>query len=509
MAAPPSELTFLSGPPSEVDATAASVFVGSKAALQGEAVQSLVKRLLPAAGDVWASLVDSAAGVSADAGGTATTWVPSSTAGGAASKLSVAVLPSACSRHNSAAQPHAVATLVGGLLGAGRTTVFSVAPATHALATSLALARTLPLFSAKTAAPGAPVPAPKQVTVRLIGEAGEAAVSAASVASLSIAAEAVRMAGRLVDTPPEQMSTTAMRGEAKAVAASLGACCTYTEIVGSDLEKGGFGGIWGVGKCATEPPALVILSYTPSNPDGQPAAAFVGKGIVYDTGGLSLKPTTGMCGMKMDMGGSAAMLSAFHAAARCGLRRPLHLLLCLAENAIGPRAVRNDDILTMYSGRTVEINNTDAEGRLVLADGVAYASKHLSPGLLVDMATLTGAQLVATGLRHAAVVSSSEEWERAAVAAGLASGDLAHPLPFCPEFFRSEFSSKVADMKNSVKDRMNASSSCAANFVLEHVAKDYKGGWLHVDIAGPAWAGERGTGYGVGLLLKLLNVPGL
>ena len=100
MAAPPSELTFLSGPPSEVDATAASVFVGSKAALQGEAVQSLVKRLLPAAGDVWASLVDSAAGVSADAGGTATTWVPSSTAGGAASKLSVAVLPSACSRHN-------------------------------------------------------------------------------------------------------------------------------------------------------------------------------------------------------------------------------------------------------------------------------------------------------------------------------------------------------------------------------------------------------------------------
>ena len=187
----------------------------------------------------------------------------------------------------------------------------------------------------------------------------------------------------------------------------------------------------------------------------------------------------------------------------------------------------------------MEINNTDAEGRLVLGDGVAYASQVLAPGLIVDMATLTGAQLVATGKRHAAVVSNCEATEAAAVAAGRASGDLVgrpvravprrcqirsdpgpqpracapsphqvHALPFCPEFYRPEFASKVADMKNSVKDRSNAQSSCAANFVYEHLAEGYTGRWLHVDMAGPAWQ-ERGTGYGVALLLQLLALPGL
>jgi probable aminopeptidase NPEPL1 len=143
----------------------------------------------------------------------------------------------------------------------------------------------------------------------------------------------------------------------------------------------------------------------------------------------------------------------------------------------------------------------------VLADGVAYACKHLSPGLIVDMATLTGAQLVATGKRHAAIVANSAELESAAITAGLASGDLVHPLPYAPEFFRSEFASKVADMRNSVKDRSNAQSSCAANFVAEHLSADYDGGWLHVDMAGPAWIGDRGTGYGVALLLSLLQQP--
>ena len=211
----------------------------------------------------------------------------------------------------------------------------------------------------------------------------------------------------------------------------------------------------------------------------------------------------------MDCGGAAAMLATFSSAVRAGATQRLHLVCCLAENAIGPGALRNDDIITLYSGKTVEINNTDAEGRLVLGDGVAYATKHLSPHLVIDMATLTGAQLVATGKRHAAIVANSAAVEAAAVAAGLASGDLVHPLPYAPEFFRSEFASKVADMRNSVKDRSNAQSSCAANFVAEHLAADYTGGWLHVDMAGPAWAADRGTGYGVALLLSLLQQPGL
>ncbi|MCA9515361.1 MAG: leucyl aminopeptidase family protein, partial [Myxococcales bacterium] len=227
-------------------------------------------------------------------------------------------------------------------------------------------------------------------------------------------------------------------------------------------------------------------------------------GIVYDTGGLSLKGKADMPGMKGDMGGAAAVLEAFRAAALLGSKARLDALLCLAENAVGPRSVRPDDVLTMYSGRRVEVNNTDAEGRLVLADGVAYAVKHLAPEVIVDLATLTGAQLIATGRKHAAIVCNDDDLEARAVAAGKASGDLVHPLPYVPEFFREEFKSRVADLKNSVKDRMNAQSSCAAQFIAEHLG-DYAGKWLHVDIAGPSTAKERGTGFGVALLLDLIG----
>jgi probable aminopeptidase NPEPL1 len=170
----------------------------------------------------------------------------------------------------------------------------------------------------------------------------------------------------------------------------------------------------------------------------------VGVGIVYDTGGLALKSREGMCGMKADMGGAAAMLGAFEAAVRLGTRATaLHLVLCVAENAIGPAAFRNDDVLTGLSGRSVEINNSDAEGRLVLADGVAHCTAlpprlpglaaGAQPDLVVDMATLTGAQMIATGKRHAAIVANLEAVEAAAVAAGRVSGDLVHALPFAPE----------------------------------------------------------------------------
>ena len=142
---------------------------------------------------------------------------------------------------------------------------------------------------------------------------------------------------------------------------------------------------------------------------------------------------------------------------------------------MGPASTRPDDVLTLYSGKTVEVNNTDAEGRLVLGDGVAYATKHLNVSTLVDLATLTGAQLVATGRRHAAVICNDDDLEARAIIAGKSCGDLVHPLPFVPEFYRGEFASKIADMKNSVKDRMNAQSSCAGQFVFNHVAKDWDG----------------------------------
>ena len=219
------------------------------------------------------------------------------------------------------------------------------------------------------------------------------------------------------------------------------------------------GGIWGVGKASDHLPALVILTHTPTAATDavKSSICLVGKGIVYDTGGLSIKVPPGMYGMKNDMGGSAAVLGSFHTLARGGgVGRPLHALLCIAENSVDSRSMRPDDILFMLSGKSVEVNNTDAEGRLVLSDGVYYAADRLNAGLIVDIATLTGAQLVCTGKRHAAIYCSSAELDGVCVQAGLKTGDLTFPMLYAPEFHRPEFKSAVADMKNSVADRMNA-----------------------------------------------------
>ncbi|NXU02006.1 PEPL1 aminopeptidase, partial [Buphagus erythrorhynchus] len=166
-----------------------------------------------------------------------------------------------------------------------------------------------------------------------------------------------------------------------------------------------------------------------------------------------------------------------------GFKDNLHAVFCLAENAVGPRATRPDDIHVLYSGKTVEINNTDAEGRLILADGVAYACKDLGADIILDMATLTGAQGIATGKYHAAVLTNNEEWEKACVKAGRNCGDLVHPLVYCPELHFSEFTSAVADMKNSVAVRFFSFK------FLSYIKM----------------CGERATGYGVALLLSLFG----
>lgn len=409
----------------------------------------------------------------------------------------VCVLPEACSRHNSPARPHALAALLGKQTPAVPVVSLLLAldAAEHAFAAGCAVARAFPVYSRKTG------PAKdRAVEVAFLPPDG-GVPEAAVVERITRAAEGIRTACRLVETPTAELTTDAFVEEARALAHAVGA--TLTLVRGESLRDQGFGGLWGVGKAATHPPALAVLSHTPAG--AKRTVAWVGKGIVYDTGGLSLKGKTDMPGMKRDMGGAAAVFAAFGAAVRGGCPDALHAVLCLAENAIGPEAVRNDDVLTLYSGKTVEINNTDAEGRLVLADGIAWALRHVHPDVLIDVATLTGAQLVATGKRHAAIVSNDDALEAACVDAGRSSGDLVHALPYCPEMFRSEFKSDVADLKNSVKDRMNAQSSCAAQFIAEHMG-DATTPWLHVDIAGPAEADNRATGYGVGLLLTLLGL---
>ncbi|XP_028667786.1 probable aminopeptidase NPEPL1 isoform X3 [Erpetoichthys calabaricus] len=413
----------------------------------------------------------------------------------------VAALPSRVSRHNSPAATHFLTRLLRNCMpvGANRCIVM-ICERSEVFASACAIARAFPLFTRRSSASRR---ADKRVVVVEFIVVGQdnGPLEVSALECLSNAAEGVRLAARIVDTPCNEMNTDHFLQEIKVVGSELGIVPAI--IRGEELKERGFGGIYGVGKAAEHPPALAVLSHLPEG--ATQTIAWVGKGIVYDTGGLSIKGKTTMPGMKRDCGGAAAVLGAFKAAVKRGFKDNLHAVFCLAENAVGPNATRPDDIHILYSGKSVEINNTDAEGRLVLSDGVAYASKDLGADIILDMATLTGAQGISTGKYHAAVVTNSETWETACAKAGRSSGDLIHPLVYCPELHFSEFTSAVADMKNSVADRENAQSSCAALFIASHIGFDWPGVWVHVDIASPVHAGERATGYGVALLLALFG----
>ncbi|KAI5108926.1 putative aminopeptidase NPEPL1, partial [Silurus meridionalis] len=419
---------------------------------------------------------------------------------------SVAALPSRVSRHNSPSSAHFITRLVRTCLPAGNNRcILMLCEQSDVFASACAIARAFPLFTRRSTSC---TTEKKHVTVEflIVGQDGNH-LDPFMLETLNSTADGVRLAARIVDTPCSEMNTDHflearyLSLEVKAVACELG--ISPTIIRGKELKQRGFGGIYGVGKAAEHPPALAVLSHTPTG--ATQTIAWVGKGIVYDTGGLSIKSKSTMPGMKRDCGGAAAILGAFKAAVKQGFKDNLHAVFCLAENAVGPSATRPDDIHTLYSGKTVEINNTDAEGRLVLSDGVVYASKDLSADIILDMATLTGGQGISTGKYHAAIMTNSEQWETACVRAGRSSGDLAHPLVYCPELHFSEFTSAVADMKNSVADRENAQSSCAGLFIGSHLGFDWPGVWVHVDIASPVHAGERATGFGVALLLALFG----
>uniref|UniRef100_A0A3P9HYU8 Aminopeptidase like 1 n=1 Tax=Oryzias latipes TaxID=8090 RepID=A0A3P9HYU8_ORYLA len=416
-------------------------------------------------------------------------------------QAAVAALPSRVSRHNSPSSAHFLSRIVRSCLpGGSNRCIVMVCERSDVFASSCAIARAFPIFSRRSTASRRTDK--KHVTVEfLIVGNDSSSLDPAELECLSNTADGVRLAARIVDTPCNEMNTDHFLDEIKAVGDEL--AITPVIIRGEELKQRGFGGIYGVGKAAEHPPALAVLSHTPDG--ATQTIAWVGKGIVYDTGGLSIKGKTTMPGMKRDCGGAAAILGAFKATIKQGFKDNLHAVFCLAENSVGPTATRPDDIHTLYSGKTVEINNTDAEGRLVLADGVVYACKDLSADIILDMATLTGAQGISTGKYHAAVMTNSEQWEVACVRAGRSSGDLAHPLVFCPELHFSEFTSAVADMKNSVADRENAQSSCAGLFIGSHLGFDWPGVWVHVDIASPVHAGERATGFGVALLMALFG----
>ncbi len=405
-------------------------------------------------------------------------------------KVVIGVLPENCSRNSPPSRSWAIPNLVRKAGNSDTAIILALDTAEHALASLSKLAQAFPLYNARSGKTKM-----RTVTVHLMSPVG-----AVSDPSLLFAAEGVRMAARLVDTPTNVLNTSVFIEEARQVAAMTGS--DVQVLQGSELVEAGLGGLQGVGKAAVHGPALVLLRH---NPKAERKIGWVGKGIVYDTGGLSIKGKEHMPGMKGDMGGAAAVLGAFSAAARGTTETGIVAALCLAENSVGPESTRPDDVLTLYSGKSVEVNNTDAEGRLVLADGVAWMAKNEGVSEIWDLATLTGAALMNTGKVHCGVYTADAELERRAVIAGLASGDPVFPHLYAPELLRKEFKSQVADLKNSVKDRMNAQASCAALFIESHLPTNAPP-WAHLDIAGPAWnSGGRGTGYGVALLLELLR----
>ncbi|ACY14867.1 M17 family metallopeptidase [Haliangium ochraceum] len=425
-------------------------------------------------------------------------------------RILAGVLPDTVSRYNTPSRAESVRRAAKSIEERGVTAVIAVLedPA-HALAVANAIARSLSLYSARSK-PKAKTGSKTSKRSKVSEAAPEVRIAMVDVKGAPIeiddavreTAHMTREAAQLVDTPPSDLGPDGLSERARALIAEVPRT-KVREIVGKDLLKQGLGGIEAVGRAALEPPRLLIAQYKPSKRSSR-HLALIGKGISFDTGGLCLKPRGVINGMKADMGGAAAVLGAFCALAKTGYPHKLSLLLCIAENAIGPGAFKPDDVLHMHSGRTVEINNTDAEGRLVLADGLSYAARELGADTVIDAATLTGAQMVATGQLHAAVVSSDEALEQTLIAAGRSSGDLVHALPFAPEFYKQEFKSTIADMRNSVKNRANAQTSCAAQFLHWHI-EDCDVSWGHVDLAGPAVLQDRATGFGVALLCEALR----
>lgn len=281
-----------------------------------------------------------------------------------------------------------------------------------------------------------------------------------------------------------------------------------------ELAAAGLGGILAVGRASAHPPRLVTVAYEPFDPEqarsGQ-HVVLVGKGITYDTGGLSIKPREAMVPMKTDMAGAAVALAAVLGAAQARLPHRVTAVLPLAENQVGSAAYRPGDVLVLGGGRTVEIANTDAEGRLVLADALAYADAELAPDILIDVATLTGASAVGLGRGHAALYSADPDLVDGIMDAAARTGEQVWPMPLEADYLPA-LESSVADLRHVPEVSHGGGSITAALFLRAFVGSRR---WAHLDIAGPARSGaaahevpKGATGYGARLLLRYLESLG-
>jgi len=340
---------------------------------------------------------------------------------------------------------------------------------------------------------GSKPPDPLTLTVLAADEHADA------ISRAEVLASAVSLVRDLVSTSPRDLYPETMATEAEKVAAAAGLGVEVLDA--AELAAGGYGGITGVGQGSVHPPRLVRLSYT--HPEAVRTVVFAGKGITFDSGGLSLKPAKAMETMKSDMGGAAAVLGALQAIA--ALRLPVTVIgyLPLAENMPGATAQRPSDVITIFGGKTVEVLNTDAEGRLVLADALARSAQD-DPDLVVDVATLTGSQVVALGNRVSGVMANDDAVRDAVVAAADRAGEAMWPMPL-PEELRKGLDSKVADLANVAPDR-DGGMLTAGLFLREFVPDGVS--WAHLDIAGPSFNTGEPYGYtpkgGTGVAVRTL-----
>lgn len=316
-----------------------------------------------------------------------------------------------------------------------------------------------------------------------------------------IVAESINLARELANTPPADKPPSQLAARARELAESAGVEVEVWDV--DRLKQERFGGLLGVAAGAAEPPAFVTLNYR--NGGARPTLAMVGKGVTFDSGGLSLKPSASMEDMKADMTGAAVVLATMIAVAKLALPVNVSAYLALTENMTGGRAMKLGDALTIRNGKTVEVLNTDAEGRLILADALSYAVEK-EPARIIDLATLTGACVVALGQKVAGLFSNDDAFAADLDAACQRTGERAWRMPLVDEY-DDLLKSSVADMKN-VGGKWGGAIT-AAKFLQRFVAKTP---WAHLDIAGPSWADSDsstrdagGTGCFVRTLVTLIE----
>jgi leucyl aminopeptidase len=336
-----------------------------------------------------------------------------------------------------------------------------------------------------------------EVTIVASGKLAKPATD--GVSRGAVTARAARLARELANTPPNKLNARDIADQAVELAAEHG---LEVEVFDKDqLAVLGCGGILGVNAGSTEPPRMVKLTYSPRRPRAH--VALVGKGVMYDSGGISLKPSNPMHAiMKMDMSGAAAVLSTMTTLRDLGCRNKVTAWLMCTDNMPSGSATKLGDVLTIRNGKTVEVQNTDAEGRLILADGLSLATE-AEPDAIVDIATLTGAAMAALGQDYAAVIGSDQAVVDQLLASSSATDESLWQLPLARDKYRPLLDSVVADMRNI--GGPYAGATTAAIFLSEFVG-DVP--WAHLDIAGPmnadgdnGWKSKGATGFGTRILV--------